>query len=132
MNIEELCSCGCGGLPTIADRTDAKRGCVRGERFKFLRGHRHKPQGNPIVINDVGCWIWQFGKTYGYGACYINRVRRLAHVVEWEKVNGPVPEGKELDHLCKNPSCCNPSHLEAVTHAVNIRRGKTCDRGEGL
>jgi hypothetical protein len=35
---------------------------------------------------------------------------------------GPVPEGLELDHLCENPPCCNPAHLEPVTHAENNRR----------
>lgn len=50
----------------------------------------------------------------------------FAHIYEWEKVNGPTPDGLELDHLCRNPSCCNPAHLEAVTHAENMRRAPRC------
>lgn len=41
----------------------------------------------------------------------------------WIEKNGPVPEGMELDHLCRNRWCINPDHLEPVTHAENVRRG---------
>lgn len=54
--------------------------------------------------------IWNGGKRY------------LAHVFEWQKVNGKVPEGLELDHLCGNRWCRNPDHLEAVTHKINSQR----------
>jgi hypothetical protein len=43
--------------------------------------------------------------------------------VAYELFVGPIPEGLELDHLCRNPSCVNPAHLEAVTHRENVRRG---------
>lgn len=43
----------------------------------------------------------------------------------WEFLNGRiVPEGLELDHLCRNRWCINPTHLEPVTHAENVRRGE--------
>lgn len=45
--------------------------------------------------------------------------------IEWEKVNGPVPDGLELDHLCRNTGCINPLHLEPVTHQVNVLRGNS-------
>lgn len=48
--------------------------------------------------------------------------RRLAHKVQWETVHGPVPDGLELDHLCRQRDCVNPAHLEPVTHAENMRR----------
>jgi hypothetical protein len=38
-------------------------------------------------------------------------------------VVGEIPEGLELDHLCRNTLCVNPDHLEPVTHAENIQRG---------
>ncbi len=45
-----------------------------------------------------------------------------AHRFSFEMVNGPVPNGLELDHLCRVRRCVNPSHLEAVTRLENIRR----------
>jgi len=77
-----------------------------------------------IVDEDTGCWNWNRYKTgLGYGVTSVNRKPRAAHRVYWERENGPVPEGLELDHLCRNPSCVNPAHLEAVTRAVNLQRG---------
>lgn len=60
-------------------------------------------------------------------------VHRLMH----ELVHGPIPDGMEIDHLCRNRGCCNPDHLELVTHAENARRSPratfhvlgTCRRG---
>lgn len=77
------------------------------------------------VVDEGGCWIWQGYSLHGYGQ--INRGategRGLTHRVTYEALLGPVPEGLELDHTCRIPACCNPAHLEAVTHAENVRRG---------
>lgn len=74
-----------------------------------------------------GCWVWR-GTTneHGYGEIGMGGdvapVRRV-HRVAYEHFKGPIPEGMTIDHLCRNPSCVNPDHLEPVTHAENIRRG---------
>lgn len=47
----------------------------------------------------------------------------LAHRVAWEIENGPIPEGLQVDHLCRNRKCVNPAHLEIVTQRENGRRG---------
>lgn len=77
-----------------------------------------------------GCWLWLGRTRFGYGefdrkdADGIWRPKR-AHIVSYEACIGKVPHGKELDHLCRNPRCVNPSHLEPVTHAENILRGES-------
>lgn len=78
-----------------------------------------------------GCWIWT-GRRSAAGYGYLWRVRRylLAHRVSYELHVGPVPPGVDVDHLCSNPSCCNPHHLEPVTHAENQRR--MAERGRSV
>jgi hypothetical protein len=74
---------------------------------------------------NSGCWIWlAYLAPFGHGRIKFEGRMREAHRVVYELIKGPVPEGLELDHLCKLPCCVNPDHLEPVTHAVNMRRSK--------
>lgn len=75
----------------------------------------------------------------GYGCVAEPQTNRmlLAHRVSYEIANGPIPDGMVLDHLCRNPACVNPAHLDAVPQRENVRRGfhgsKThCLRGHPL
>lgn len=80
--------------------------------------------------NVNGCWEWIGANQYGYG-----RFRKLvpttgkathqvlAHRWSYENLVGEIPEGLDLDHLCRNRICVNPEHLEPVTNEENIRRG---------
>lgn len=71
------------------------------------------------------CWEWTGAKQAGgYGRFWDGEKRVLAHVWSWTTLLCmSVPPSKELDHRCHNPSCVRPSHLEPVTHQVNILRG---------
>jgi len=77
-----------------------------------------------IVRGQDDCWPWVAAVTHtGYGRINIGGTIKRAHRIAYELVKGPIPEGLELDHLCRNRACINPDHLEPVTHAVNMRRG---------
>ena len=69
----------------------------------------------------TGCL--EFGSGKRYGQMTINGAIIGAHRYAYEQVRGPIPAGLELDHLCRNPSCCNPDHLEPVTPRENKLRG---------
>lgn len=76
-----------------------------------------------ITIAD-GCWEWTHSKQRGYGWIGKGNGRHVfAHRVVYELFRGPVPAGKQLDHLCRNRACVNPEHLDVVTARVNVLRG---------
>lgn len=74
------------------------------------------------------CWLWVAGTSKGYGMFYCDGKVQVAHLWIWEQVNGPVPEGLELDHAsskgCTSRNCVRLDHLEPVTHKENMLRGK--------
>lgn len=78
------------------------------------------------VVRDGDCWIWTGHKNRcGYGRLTVDGRRIAAHRLAYELLVGPVPDGLELDHLCRNRACVRPSHLEPVTHRENTLRGDT-------
>jgi hypothetical protein len=78
---------------------------------------------NEKYVMGDGCWEWTAAKVVGYGRIWWNGKLQLAHRVMYELHVAPIPEGLELDHLCRNPGCVRPDHLEPVTHFENQRRG---------
>lgn len=97
---------------------------------KIRSGLTHRP---------TGCWEWTQAKTgAGYGEVRWEGAVRLVHRLVYELLVGPVPDGLELDHVkdrgCVSTLCCNPLHLEPVTHGENMRRSRRthCRRGHEL
>ena len=71
------------------------------------------------------CRVWLgYCDEKGYGRILVDRKSRPVHRVAYETWRGPIPEGLVIDHLCRNRSCLEPSHLEPVTNRENILRGK--------
>ena len=76
-----------------------------------------------LPVTESGCWVWiGHCNKAGYGAIQMRDGLKRAHKVIWEHLNGVVPQGLELDHLCRVRCCVNPDHLEAVTHDENMKR----------
>lgn len=71
------------------------------------------------------CWEWTGATTSGYGVIRLDGNGRLvrAHRAAYEMYVGAIPDGLQIDHLCRRRCCVNPYHLEPVTQAENIRRG---------
>lgn len=78
-----------------------------------------------LRIVRSGCWEWQGGLVKGYGTFRPGGKAPPvgAHRWAWEKFNGRVARrGSHIDHLCRNPRCVNPAHLEEVSVAENLWR----------
>lgn len=81
---------------------------------------------DPRIQFEPDCWLWLRGKhSSGYGQIYIRSIRRSIGAHRWSYMiwKGPIPQELQLDHLCRNRSCINPKHLEAVTLKENVLRG---------
>lgn len=118
------CFCGCGEVTPLASMTYASLGILAGHHVRYVRGHEHRRKGPAWLVDPAsGCWNWQGGKDEkGYALDTDNGRTRRVHITHYEAKHGPVPDGFELDHICRNRGCVNPDHVEPVTHTVNMRR----------
>lgn len=111
--------------------------CERHYRRMLHKGSTDAPAPPPDVLSLVDkhgpknlrvrgrCWRWT-GGFYSNGYGKLQRAglsSSLAHRIVYSLLVGPVPDGLDLDHLCRHRWCVRPSHLEPVTHKVNLLRG---------
>ena len=92
-----------------------------------------------VIIKPSGCWDWQGFLDNGYGFFQVNSRNIRPHRFSFTYFTGiDIPKGLDLDHLCRNRRCVNPTHLEIVTRKENLRRGSplylfgTCSKGHTL
>jgi hypothetical protein len=122
------CECRCGQRTKLAPRNRRDRGWIKGQPMRWVRGHGTRKSVRYVETPsgyETPCWLWQLQKNSdGYGRVRVGKKQVMAHCVYFEERYGPIPQGTELDHLCRVRACVNPDHLEPVSHAENCRRGR--------
>jgi len=112
------CQCGCGGKTTPSPHNQPKYGYKKGDYARYIQGHAQRGKRlKPLRIKKTksGCWIFLNSISQdGYGRL-ASPLANLAHRHFYIEKYGPIPDGLELDHLCRVRSCVNPDHLEPVT-----------------
>lgn len=82
-----------------------------------------------INENNQECWNWTEGTTIGgYGNFIYHGDNIKAHRMTYILAKGPIPDGLQVQHLCNNPMCCNPNHLELGDELKNSQYKYQCDR----
>ena len=107
-----------------------------GIKSDLALGYRHKPDSllnekqiqkfikriKMDLLSDCWNWVGYLSKD-GYARISINGIQSYGHRLSYQYWKGNIPNGLQLDHLCRNRKCVNPNHLECVTTQENIRRG---------
>jgi hypothetical protein len=74
------------------------------------------------VETKAGCWEWTGTMSHDYGVVRVEGRSVPTHRLTYEFFIGEIPDGLVTDHLCNNPPCVNPWHLDPVTRRVNTQR----------
>ena len=100
---------------------------MKGCPYRYLPNHHKRTSPNEYLVDPAtGCWVWQrYVDKSGYGEIHVPGYigNRRAHRIIYERHKGKIPDGLDLDHLCRNRRCVNPDHLEPVTRRENLARG---------
>jgi hypothetical protein len=86
-----------------------------------------------VKVLENGCHEWTGSCVkslagHGYGQCWFDNRRWFTHRFFWEQANGPVPDGLEIDHKCRNKLCVNVEHLRVATHKENMNNRDVCEK----
>lgn len=129
----------------MTKRTCSVNGCDRDAsvkswcRMHYMRWYRHgDPEHPDFKIRDPeesfrrrteqqgDCLVWTGTlNNHGYGSISVKGREVMAHRYAWERANGPIPDGMDIDHRCNNPSCCRVSHLRVATRKQNMENRRS-------
>ena len=71
------------------------------------------------------CWLWTASiRRDGYGAFRLNGRTKYAHRLAWEALIGPIPDGRQIDHLCRARRCVNPDHMFYIKRSDTPKNAK--------
>lgn len=120
-------TCRCGGRKQVVSRLCNT--CAINERTDPVRRYAAFVERFwSRVQKSDGCWTWNGTRDHhGYGKLSSARgvfPTQYAHRISYLLTLGEIRDGLELDHLCRNPACVNPDHLEPVSHRENLLRGR--------
>ena len=95
---------------------------------KYIFEPKRRILDNITIPIGQGCWEWTGGlqRTHGYGVVSVNNKSMGAHRLSYELFVGPIPIGKQINHLCNNKKCVAPTHIipcsprENILHAIAI------------
>lgn len=90
---------------------------------RWSKTARERFSDKTMYVGDCIVWLGATSGKDGYGRFHLGQSMVGAHQWAFEQVNGPIPGGLQLDHLCRNRICVNPAHLQAVSHLENCKRG---------
>ena len=90
------------------------------------------------VDRSGDCWEWTaYIIPNRYGQIRFHGKGVLAHRFSYAIAHGECPTELQVDHMCHNRRCVNPSHLQLVTRQQNnenkiaMKNGKSGIRGVG-
>lgn len=91
--------------------------------------------GYDIDNKPSPCHLWQGptsgdGRGGGYGRMSLDGQTVAVHLVAYTHYFGYIPSKKQVDHRCYQRLCCNPQHLEMVTHLQNQKRRSKRAKGK--
>lgn len=123
------CTAGADALPRSSSTKSQVAGETAAAPCRVTHGHNQRKTVRYVEVptgRSTPCWMWQLAKNCkGYGICWDPRGKMvLAHRFYYEGEHGAIPASLQLDHLCRVPGCVRPEHLEPVTAAENVRRGR--------
>lgn len=74
------------------------------------------------VNKTEDCWFWLASTNGTYGKVHLRPHIWLAHRLAYVLTYGEISKNLVIDHMCNQPLCVRPDHLQAITQKQNVLR----------